>query len=36
MDTAIRVSLDYTNTAEEIDAFADALADGVRTLQRLR
>ena len=36
MDTAIRVSLDYTNTAEEIDAFADALADGVRTHQRLR
>ena len=36
MDTAIRVSLDYMNTAEEIDAFADALADGVRTLQRLR
>ena len=36
MDTAIRVSLDYTNTADEIDAFADALADGVRTLQRMR
>ena len=36
MDTAIRVSFDYTNTAEEIDAFADAIADGVRTLQRMR
>ncbi len=36
MDTAIRVSLDYTNTADEIDAFAAALAEGVRTLQRMR
>ncbi len=36
MDTAIRVSFDYTNTAEEIDAFAAALADGVCTLQRMR
>ena len=36
MDTAIRVSFDYTNTADEIDAFADAIADGVHTLQRMR
>ena len=36
MDTAIRVSFDYTNTADEIDAFADAIADGIRTLQRMR
>ena len=35
-DSVIRVSLDYTNTEEDIDAFADALGEGVASLQRKR
>ena len=33
-DTTIRVSLGRANTAEELDALCDALAEGVRTLVR--
>lgn len=36
MDTALRISFDYTNTPEELDRFADALASAVRTLQKVR
>lgn len=35
-DCAIRVSLSYTNTMEDIDALADGLAEGIGTLQRKR
>ena len=33
--TAIRVSFCAENTPEDVDAFLNAFADGMRTLQRL-
>ncbi len=35
MDTTIRVSLSHTNTDADIDAFAEALKDGITSLQRV-
>lgn len=35
MDSTIRVSISHTNTEEDIDAFASALADGIASLQRV-
>lgn len=35
-DTTVRVSLSYENTGEEIASLADALAEAVRMLQRVR
>lgn len=35
MDSTIRVSISHTNTEEDIDAFASALADGISSLQRV-
>ena len=36
VDTAIRVSFCGDNTEEDVDAFLNALEDGMKTLQRLR
>lgn len=35
-DSTLRISLDYTNTAEDVDALAEALREGIAALQRKR
>ena len=33
-DCTLRISLDYTNTEEDIDALIDGLREGIASLQR--